>query len=286
MPLLAGIAIGITIGYLSFNTFRVNVYGLTEDEKKIVNTIESDLKNTEKEIAEATEEDRKYGKSLIKTLVKLRISILNTTADLLRQRLYGIRLGSKENITINSSKPDNNLADLLEKTIERQNLTIEEAKSDADSYSGLVGALHSSRLATEQQTLSVLRLQYYVAKYGLSFLSTADTTDSSLNTAVNDSTKEAADSLQKKTEQETKDINMCKKFASFAMVVMKKRQDEVPMYKLLEIARDNQEKDAVRLLEMIVEQAYSEHAMRNQENRERQQNEFSNKIFRQCYNGN
>lgn len=94
---------------------------------------------------------------------------------------------------------------------------------------------------------------------------------------------------KEKTEQkkrEAKDINMCKEYASFAMVVMKKRQEEVPMYKLLEIARDNQDKNAVGLLEMIVEQAYSEHAMRTQENRERQQNAFSNKIFRQCYNSN
>lgn len=89
----------------------------------------------------------------------------------------------------------------------------------------------------------------------------------------------------KKTELQdpkTRRMIVCKEFASIAGSIMKKRQDEVPIYKLLEVAQ-NQKNEFTEPIGMMVEMAYTERAMRTPANRIRQQNEFSNKIFRQCY---
>jgi hypothetical protein len=88
-------------------------------------------------------------------------------------------------------------------------------------------------------------------------------------------------------EQESKRIALCKEVASAAKTIMEKRQDEIPMYKLIEIVH-NKEKTTVvaEAFKSIIEQAYSESAMRTPENRIRQQDEFSNKLFRQCYSRN
>jgi hypothetical protein len=86
---------------------------------------------------------------------------------------------------------------------------------------------------------------------------------------------------------ETKRIALCKEVASAAKTIMEKRQDEIPMYKLIEIVHNKEKTKVVaEAFKTIIEQAYSESAMRTPENRIRQQDEFSNKIFRQCYSRN
>ncbi len=86
---------------------------------------------------------------------------------------------------------------------------------------------------------------------------------------------------------ETKRIALCKEVASAAKTIMEKRQDEIPMYKLIEIVHNKEKTKVVaEAFKTIIEQAYSESAMRAPENRIRQQDEFSNKIFRQCYSRN
>ncbi len=96
--------------------------------------------------------------------------------------------------------------------------------------------------------------------------------------------------IQEKKEAELRDpevkrITACKEVASLAKLIMEKRQDEIPMHKLLEIAHD-QKNGFAETVKLIVKQAYSEIAMRTDENKIRQQNEFSNKIFKSCYGDN
>lgn len=293
--LAVGMITGVVSGYFMFNTFRINIYGLTADEEKLVQMIDSDLKSTEKEIAEANKENEKYGESLVKSMIQSRISILTLTADLLKKKIYAIKFGVNEDITKNSSQPDNNQAAHLEKSMEDQVSVIEQAKSDAVSSGGLVGALNLSRLATEQQTLSMLRLQYYIAKYGLYFVNISSVAPALNNTPNNvthntniNLTRDSKESQQEESwkENRAKRIESCKSVSSFALEVMKKRQLEIPMYSILEIARNQENKEVASLFEIIIEQAYSESAMVTHENSIRQQDEFQNKIFKQCYHGN
>lgn len=142
--------------------------GLTPDQKQAVASLKDDLTRVNKEIEQATQEDAKYSGGLIKSLIAVRLEILKTNAALIEQRIHGLEGGVRQNLVVNSSKPDQARADDLLAEIEVQQKKVAEARREADRYSGgLVKALSESTVATATNSLAMLEQQYFIAKYGL-----------------------------------------------------------------------------------------------------------------------
>lgn len=286
--IIMAFVIGVTLGALLFNNFRTTIYGLTNEEKELVSKLKINLKATEQELKDAIAENQRYEKSLVKSLIELRIGILHNTADLIRLRIYSIEAGDRPNISTNLSSIDDVKAKQIEDDIQRQMAVVEESQSEVGQYGGLVGAMRASRLATEQQTLAMLRWRYYLVKYGSPIITSLQQVEQQLSNSLtdNETTVDSLKSGQEATKIANKpavDINVCKSLADAAKMIMTRRQEEIPMHTLLEISRDNQSSEVAKALELIVSMAYSESAMLTDKNKVRQQDEFSNKVFKQCY---
>lgn len=130
--------------------------------------LRSELKETEDEIAEATRVDAGLAGGLVKALVAARLEVLRTTSAVLRQRIMVEETGAPLTIQIPVTTPDPILATTLEREIETQLNVLKEARSEAARFvGGLVHALKLSTVATHEQSLSMLRQRYLMAKYGL-----------------------------------------------------------------------------------------------------------------------
>jgi hypothetical protein len=142
--------------------------GLTAEQKQAVASLKDDLGRVNKEIEQAIQEDAKYSGGLIKSLITVRLEVLKTNAALIEQRIHTLETGARQNLVVNSSKPDPARADELLAEIEAQQKKVAEARREADRYSGgLVKALSESTVATAANSLAMLEQQYFIAKYGL-----------------------------------------------------------------------------------------------------------------------
>jgi hypothetical protein len=71
-------------------------------------------------------------------------------------------------MVVNATKPDPARATELANEIETQRGKVEEARAEADRYSGgLVQAMAETSVATNRNTLAMLEQQYFIAKYGI-----------------------------------------------------------------------------------------------------------------------
>lgn len=141
---------------------------LSPEQKQAVAGLRDDLGRVNKEIDQATQEDAKYSGGLIKSLIAVRLEILKTNAALIEQRIHALEGGARQNVVVNSSKPDPARAEELLAEIDAQQKKVAEARREADRYSGgLVKALSESTAATATNSLAMLEQQHFIAKYGL-----------------------------------------------------------------------------------------------------------------------
>lgn len=141
---------------------------LTPEQKKIVAGLKDDLTRVNKDIEQAIQEDANYSGGLIKSLIAVRLEILRTNAALIEQRIHALEGGTRQNVVVNVSKPDQARADELLAEIETQQKKVADARREADRYSGgLVKALSESTAATATNSLAMLEQQNFIAKYGL-----------------------------------------------------------------------------------------------------------------------
>lgn len=146
----------------------------TEDKEAQIAELKLDLSSTEQEIREATLKDEELAGGLVKSLIAVRLEILKTNRELIRQRIHAIESGARINLTLSAAKPDPARADELQKQIAEQRAKVADAQADSDKYSGgLVKAISESTVATSKQTLAMLVQQFLVAKYGLALPSTS-----------------------------------------------------------------------------------------------------------------
>ena len=104
----------------------------------------------------------------MKSLIAVRLEVVKTNAARIEQRVHALEGGARQNLVVNSSKPDQARADELLAEIEAQQKKVAEARREADRYSGgLVKALSESTAATATNSLAMLEQQYFIAKYGL-----------------------------------------------------------------------------------------------------------------------
>jgi len=143
---------------------------LSPEEQAQVEALRSEAARLSTEIEEATEKDAQYSGGLIKGLIGVRLETLKITQELVNQRIQAIEIGSPVTQVTASSSPDPARAASLAAEIARAEADLEEARQEAALYSGgLVAAIKHSTVATQEQTLAMLRQHFVLAKYGLAY---------------------------------------------------------------------------------------------------------------------
>jgi len=101
-------------------------------------------------------------------MIQSRIAAMRVTDALVEQRIKSIETGARMTIEAPSSKPDPGLAASLDSEASAQRLKIEQARVEADRYSGgLIKAQKESTIATMESTLAMLEQKSLISKYGL-----------------------------------------------------------------------------------------------------------------------
>lgn len=153
----------------------------TPEQLAMLPTLSADLEDIRKRIAQAEVEDQKYSGGLIKSLIQSRIAAMRITYALVEQRIKSIETGARMTIEAPSTKPDPALAASLDSEASAQRLKIEQARVDADRYTGgLIKAQKESTIATMESTLAMLEQKALISKYGLGLPSAAATSPSTV----------------------------------------------------------------------------------------------------------
>jgi len=148
---------------------------LTTEQKQTVASLKEDLNRIRQEIEQATSVDSQYSGGLIKTLIRMRLEVLKTNEALVEQRIHAIESGARIKLVVIATEPDPTRAAILAKEIETQREKVEEARIEADRYSGgLVHAMAETAVATSRNTLAMLEQQFFIAKYGLGYPTNSD----------------------------------------------------------------------------------------------------------------
>ncbi len=151
---------------------------LTAEQKQEVAALKAELSQTETEISAAKETEQQFTGGLIKNLTTARLEVLGTNKALLQQRINAIESGAKIDVVVSGVKPDPELAASIKTDIDNLKVSIDEAKADANQYSGgLVQMLKLSTVATEEQSMAMLQQKYLTAKYGLAEVKMAPVQD-------------------------------------------------------------------------------------------------------------
>lgn len=142
--------------------------GLSPEDVKLVETLKAEQQAVAREIADAEKDATKYQGGLVLSLINVRLETLRGTEALLGQRVHAIESGAPVTVQIPATKPDPARAAELVKEIDTQTAALAAAQAEADKYSGgLVHAMALSTVATNAQTLAMLRQSYVIAKFGL-----------------------------------------------------------------------------------------------------------------------
>jgi hypothetical protein len=138
-----------------------------EDLQKIA-ALQTDLKQVRTKIAATIDKNASLAGGLVKALVETRLEILKTTEALVEQRIHALESGAKITVSVAGTEPDEKLANQLREEIDSQLPELNAAKQEAAKYSGgLVGAMKEATVATQEQSIAMLRQRYLAAKYGL-----------------------------------------------------------------------------------------------------------------------
>jgi hypothetical protein len=143
--------------------------GMTrQEDAHMKDELVAEAARVENEIAEAVAVDGTLAGGLIKSLIAVRLEILRTTRAALRQRVLADEMGAPLTIELPATTPAPEIAARLAVEIEGQTRLLDAARAEAARFSGgLVHALKLSTIATQEQSLSMLRQRYLVALYGL-----------------------------------------------------------------------------------------------------------------------
>ena len=164
-----------------------------EDIKKIEG-LQIELQKIENEIKEAEIKDASYAGRLIKVLINTRMEILKTNKALIEQRIQSLESGAKITLETYKTEPDSQQASQILEEVEKQTKELESAKREANRYSGgLILAMKQSAIATQEQTIAVLKQKYLILKYGLLFPHLSKTDDLKINSEIGFSEQESSD---------------------------------------------------------------------------------------------
>lgn len=143
---------------------------LSPEQEEKIKMLKSELSQAEKEIKIAESKSSQFGESLIGVLVEARLEILKTNKALLAQRINSLESSININIEVAGTKPNIEEAKTIESEINKQEEILKKLQTELSEYSGgLIGAMKHAEVATQEQTLAMLRQKYLILKYGLAF---------------------------------------------------------------------------------------------------------------------
>jgi hypothetical protein len=141
---------------------------LSPENAQKIEALQSELEKVRSEIAAAEAKNASMAGGLLKALVEARTEILKTTESLIEQRIHALEAGAKITVNISGTEPNEALARQLQLEIESQVTELKHAKQEAARYSGgVMAAMKQATVATQEQTVTMLRQRYLAAKYGL-----------------------------------------------------------------------------------------------------------------------
>ncbi|MEJ3661628.1 hypothetical protein WD277_11715 [Pseudomonas fragi] len=141
---------------------------LSPEQKAYVDKLNTELAATKLEIDSAQQSASAFSGGIINLLATTRLEILKTNQELLEQRILSVESGSPVKVETLISAPDDTMANALLAEIETSKSQVASARAEASQYSGgLMQVLKLSVVATNEQTLAMLKQRYLIAKYGL-----------------------------------------------------------------------------------------------------------------------
>lgn len=159
---------GFALSALAASLLACGPKPLSEEEKALVSALKAEQQTVAQEISSAEAESRQYSGGLLKGLIDMRLEVLRTNKALLDQRIHAVEARAPVTQQVISYAPDTALVAELEQAIVTANGELEAARAEAAQYSGgLVQALKLSAVATQEQTLAMLKQRLLVARYGL-----------------------------------------------------------------------------------------------------------------------
>lgn len=139
------------------------------DNSQAIAALRSEQEAVRQRIILAETEDQKYAGGLIKAQIQSRIAVLRLSDALLVQKLIALQTGAKVVLEAAGSKIEPTVAASLESEAGTMKLRIEQARIEADKYTGgLIKAQRESTIATMESTLAMIEQRALTAKYGLS----------------------------------------------------------------------------------------------------------------------
>lgn len=145
---------------------------LTAEQQQQLGDLRHELTGLDESIASAKAEDERLAGGLVKALIAVRLEVLKTNRELISQRIHAIESGAKIETKVQAVKPDLTRAAEIAAEIRTQEEELSRTKAKAERYGGLVGAMAAANVATQEQTLAMLKQSYLQAKYGLFYPAT------------------------------------------------------------------------------------------------------------------
>lgn len=141
---------------------------LTPEEVQEVGALRTELESSKADLNDALDEYEKYSGGLVKDLLKVRIEVSKLNKSLIEQRIKAIEYGAPITESVPSYSIDPERAKALREEIEGVEAEIAANRKEAERYSGgLILATKLSSIATQEQSLAMLKHQYLQSKYGL-----------------------------------------------------------------------------------------------------------------------
>jgi len=152
--LLAALLLAVSIGLVTASLAQSSVADdLTQVRQQII--------STEQELAQ-------YSGGLVKALIQARLETLRLSEAMLAQKELAEKSGATFSYTLAAVPPDEKKAAELLGDIAEAEKELAHLETEAARYSGgLVGAMAQSNVATQRQSIAMLKQAYYMGHYGL-----------------------------------------------------------------------------------------------------------------------
>ena len=141
----------------------------TPAELSKIKELKEELELTQKEISDAKDDIEGLSGGLLQALYQVRFEILRTNEALIKQRIHSLESGAEITVETKGTSPNPEEASKIKQEIKEQEKRLKAAKEEALNSGGLIGAMKYAVVATNEQTIAMLRQSYLVAKYGLPF---------------------------------------------------------------------------------------------------------------------
>ena len=163
------LVVGISLCVYLFFFAACGKSGPTPEELSRITELKEELEFTRKDISDAKSDIEGLTGGLLHALYQVRLEVLKTNEALIMQRIHAIESGAEITVELKGTSPDPDEASKLQQEIQEQEAQLVTAKNEAQNSRGLIGAMKHAVVATNEQTIAMLRQRYLIAKFGLPF---------------------------------------------------------------------------------------------------------------------